>query len=95
MSPVLNLRDSDSKFRQLIQSLCSTDEACEVKNDRGQTVAVLLPKERYASYQTYMRQKAENFAVFDRVAEAFKDVDELSAKIDQAVAERVQNGTTR
>ena len=95
MSPVLNLRDSDSKFRQLIQSLCSTDEACEVKNDRGQTVAVLLPEERYASYQTYMRQKAENFAVFDRVAEAFKDVDELSAKIDQAVAERGQNGTTR
>ena len=32
-------------------------------------------------------QKAEDFAVFDRVAEAFKDVDDLSAKIDQAVDE--------
>ena len=32
-------------------------------------------------------QKAEDFAVFDRVAEAFKDVDELSDKIDQAVEE--------
>ena len=28
-----------------------------------------------------------DFAVFDRVAEAFKDVDDLSAKIDQAVDE--------
>ena len=87
MSQVLNLKDSDSKFRQLVQSLCSNDEACEVKNDRGQTVAVLLPAERYASYRTYMRQKAEDFAVFDRVAEAFKDVDDLSARIDQAVDE--------
>ena len=32
-------------------------------------------------------QKAEDFAVFDRVAEAFKDVDDLSAKIDHAVEE--------
>ena len=32
-------------------------------------------------------QKAEDFAVFDRIAEAFKDVDDLSAKIDQAVDE--------
>ena len=32
-------------------------------------------------------QKAEDFAVFDRVAEAFKDVDDLSARIDQAVDE--------
>ena len=32
-------------------------------------------------------QKAEDFAVFDRVAAAFKDVDDLSAKIDQAVEE--------
>ena len=32
-------------------------------------------------------QKAEDFAVFDRIAEAFKDVDDLSARIDQAVDE--------
>ena len=32
-------------------------------------------------------QKAKDFAVFDRVAEVFKDVDDLSAKIDQAVDE--------
>ena len=55
MAQVLNRKDSDNKFCQIVQSLCSTDEACEVKNDRGQTVAVLLPEERYASYQTYMR----------------------------------------
>jgi len=30
-------------------------------------------------------QKTEDFAVFDRVAEAFKDVEDLSAKIDQAI----------
>ena len=66
---VLSLKDSDSKFRQIVQSLCSTDEACEIKNDQGQTVAVLLPTKRYASYQTYLRQKAEDFAVFDRILE--------------------------
>ncbi len=33
------------------------------------------------------RSLTTDFAVFDRVAEAFKDVDELSAKIDQAVDE--------
>ena len=32
-------------------------------------------------------QNAEDFAVFDRIAEAFKDVDDLSAKIDQAIEE--------
>lgn len=40
-------------------------------------------------------QKNEDFTVFDRVPEAFKDVDELSVKIEQAVDERGQNGTTR
>ena len=33
------------------------------------------------------RSVTTDFAVFDRVAEAFKDVDDLSAKIDQAVDE--------
>ena len=33
------------------------------------------------------RSLATDFAVFDRVAEVFKDVDDLSAKIDQAVNE--------
>ena len=84
---VLSLKDSGSKFRQIVQSLCSADEACEIKNDQGQTVAVLLPTERYASYQTYLRQKAEDFAVFDRLAEAFKDADNLQARIDRAVEE--------
>ena len=32
-------------------------------------------------------QKTEDFAVFDRIAEAFKDVGDLSAKIGQAVEE--------
>ena len=41
----------------------------------------------YASYQTYLRQKAEDFAVFDRLAEAFKDADNLQARIDRAVEE--------
>ena len=33
------------------------------------------------------RSVTTDFAVFDRIAEAFKDVDDLSAKIDQAVDE--------
>lgn len=50
-------------------------------------MAVLVPTERYASYQTYLCQKAEDFAVFDRLAEAFKDADNLQARIDRAVEE--------
>ena len=34
-----------------------------------------------------VQDRSTDFAVFDRVAEAFKDVDDLSAKIDQAVDE--------
>ena len=33
----------------------------------------------------FFTRKTEDFAVFDRVAEAFKDVEDLSAKIDQAI----------
>lgn len=89
MSQAINLKDAGSKLRNLVQSLRSANEECEVKDDTGQTVAVVLPAERYESYQAYQRQREADFAVFDEIDEAFKDIDpeELQARIDQAAEE--------
>ena len=89
MSQILNLKDGGSKFRQMIQSIKGSNETCEVTDESGQTVAVVLPVERYESYQAYLRQREEDFAVFDDVAEAFKDVDpdDLQTQINQATDE--------
>ena len=89
MSHARKIKEVGRKFGQLVRSLRSTNGTCEVTNDLGQTVAVVLPAERYASYQAYLREREADFAVFDQVAEAFKDVDpdELQARINQAVDE--------
>jgi hypothetical protein len=89
MSQAINLKDAGSKLRNLVQSLRSANEECEVKDDTGQTVAVVLPADKYESYQAYQRQREADFAVFDRVADAFKDVDpnELETRINQAAEE--------
>ena len=64
MSQAINLKDTGSAFRDLVQALRSSNEACEVKDDTGQTVAVVLPAERYASYQEYQcHREAERLAV--------------------------------
>ncbi len=89
MSQVLNLKEVGDRLRQLVQSLRSSNEECEIKDEEGQTVAVVLPAERYESYQVYLRQREQDFAVFDEVDEALKDFgpEELQARVDQAVEE--------
>ena len=86
MSQSMNLNDGGSKFSQIVQSLSASKEACEIKNNQGQTVAIVLPVERYESYQAYLRQREKDFAVIDRVAGAFEDLDpdELQLRINQA-----------
>jgi hypothetical protein len=89
VSQILNLKDGGSKLRQIVQSLRASKEECEVQNEEGQTVAVVLPMERYKSYQTYLRQREADFAVLDEIAEDLKDYDPdfIERQIDKAVAE--------
>jgi PHD/YefM family antitoxin component YafN of YafNO toxin-antitoxin module len=85
----MNIEDVGSKFSQLVQSLRSSKEACEVTDEAGQTVAVVLPVERYESYQTYQRQREKDFAVLDKIDEDLKDYDPgfIESQIEKAVDE--------
>ena len=89
MSQVLKLKDAGSKLRQVVESLRKKKEEYILQNDQDEAVAVVMPIESYEFYQAYLREREADFAIFDRVAEAFEDVDpeELQAKIDQATEE--------
>ena len=89
VSQTIKIQDADSTFRQVVQSLRDKKEECVIQDEADRPVAVVLPIERYESYQAYRREREADFAVFDEVAEAFKDVnpEELQARIDQAVDE--------
>ena len=89
MTQILKLKDASPPWRRLISELGAKSQESIIKDDNDQTVAVILPIERYESYQAYLRQREADFAVFDDVAEAFREVDsdELQARIDQAVDE--------
>ena len=86
MSQVLNLKQAGSRLRQLVQSLCSSNEECEVKDETGQTVAVVLPVERYRFYQ---QEWEADFAAVDQLRNRMKqnDPDFVEAQIEKAVAE--------
>ncbi len=86
MSQVINLKEAGSRLRQLVQSLRSSNEECEVKDEQGQTVAVILSADQYALFQ---KGWDEDFKVFHDVAEDLKgySAEELQARVDQAVEE--------
>ena len=90
MAQILKLKDASASWRQRLSELRTKPQESVIKDDNDQTVAVVLPIERYESYQTYRRQREKDFAVFDDVAEAFKDMDpdELQSRIDQAVQDQ-------
>lgn len=89
MSIVLKLQDAGGKFRQLVESFREKKEECIVQDEQDRPVAVVLPIERYESYQAYRRQREKDFAALDDVAEDLKDFDPdfLEAQIEKAVAE--------
>ena len=89
MSQILKLKDASSSWRQRIGELRTKPQENIIKDDDDQTVAVVLPIDQYESYQAYLRRREANFAIIDKVADAFKDVDpdELQSRIDQAVDE--------
>ena len=97
MSQVVNLKDTGNKLRRLIESFQEKKEACVIQDEQERPVAVVLPIERYESYQTYQRQREEDFAVFDIVDEKMKiyDPEFIEAHIETAVAEVKAQGKSR
>lgn len=89
MAETLKLRDADQKVRAFFNARRSSAEECVVHDENDQTVAVLLPWDRYRSYQSYLRQREQDFAIFDALDEKMKgqDPDEVQARIDKAVEE--------
>ncbi len=69
---VLNLKEAGSKLQELVQSLRSSNEACEVRNEAGQMVAVVLPVERYRLYQ---QQWEKDFVAVDQIRDKMRDND--------------------
>ena len=95
VSQVLNLKEAGSRLQKLVQSLRSSNQECEVKDEQGQTVAVILPADQYALFQ---KEWDEDFKVFHDVAEDLKgySAEELQTRVDQAVEEvKGQSRTTR
>ncbi len=86
MSQVFNLKEAGSKFRELVQSLRSSNEACEVRNEKGQMVAVVLPAERYRLYQ---QEWEKDFVAVDRIRDKMRDNDPdyVETQIVNAVSE--------
>ena len=83
---VLNLKEAGSKLQELVQSLRSSHEACEVRNEAGQMVAVVLPVERYRLYQ---QQWEKDFVAVDQIRDKMRDNDPdyVETQIVKAVAE--------
>lgn len=89
MAQILKLKDASAPWRKLIASLRTKPQEGIVKDEADQTVAVVLPIERYETYQAYLRQREEDFAIFDEIDEKMKDFDPdfIEAQIEKAVAE--------
>lgn len=83
---VLNLNEAGSRFRELVQSLRSSNEACEVRNEKGQMVAVVLPVERYRLYQ---KEWEKDFVAVDQIRDKMRDNDPdyVETQIVKAVSE--------
>ena len=85
---ILKLQDA-GKLRQLISSSSGKKEDCVIQDEQDRAVAVVLPIERYESYQAYLRQREKDFAIFDVIDEKMKgyDPDFIESQVEQAVAE--------
>jgi len=96
MSQVFNLEKSDRKLRRLIESFREKQEECVIQDEQERPVAVVLPIDRYESYRAYLRQREEDFAVFDRIDAKMKgyDPDFIEAQIEKAVTEVKTKGKT-
>jgi len=86
VSQVLKLKDTDSQFRQLVESVRQNKEECVVQDEQGRSVAVVVPVELYRLYQ---QEWEKGFAAVDRIRAKMKGYDpaQVEAQIEKAVSE--------
>ena len=89
MAQLVQLQNSDKSLRRMVETCRNQNEECVIQDNQNQPVAVMMPIERYESYQAYLKQKEKNFAILDTVAEDLKnyDPDFIENQIEKAVQE--------
>lgn len=89
MAQTMQLKNTDTTLRQLVDSVQDQQEACVIQDDQKQPVAVMLSYERYASFQAYLKRRTENFAILDRIADKTKDFDDdfIDGQIEKALTQ--------
>ena len=89
MAQLVQLQNSDESLRRMVETCRNQNEECVIQDNQNQPVAVMMPIERYESYQAYLKQKEKNFAILDTVAEDLKNYepDFIENQIEKAVHE--------
>ena len=89
MAQMIQLQNSDKTLRRMVETCRNQNEECVIQDNQNRPVAVMMPIERYESYQAYLKQKKKNFAILDTVAEDLKNYepDFIESQIEKAVQE--------
>lgn len=89
MTQMIQLQNSDETLRRMVETCRNQNEECVIQDNQNRPVAVMMPIERYESYQAYLKQKEKNFAILDTVAEDLKNYepDFIENQIEKAVQE--------
>ena len=89
MAQMIQLQNSDEKLRRMVETCRNQNEEYVIQDNQSRPIAVMMPIERYESYQAYLKQKEKNFAILDTVAEDLKnyDPDFIESRIEKAVHE--------
>ncbi len=89
MAQMIQLQNSDKTLRRMVETCRNQNEECVIQDNQNRPVAVMMPIERYKSYQAYLKQKEKNFAILDTVAEDLKNYepDFIENQIEKAVQE--------
>ena len=89
MAQMIQLQNSDKSLRRMVETCRNQNEECVIQDNQNRPVAVMMPIERYESYQAYLKQKKKNFAILDTVAEDLKhyEPDFIERQIEKAVQE--------
>ena len=89
MTQMIQLQNSDETLRRMVETCRNQNEECVIQDNQNRSVAVMMPIERYESYQAYLKQKEKNFAILDTVAEELKNYepDFIENQIEKAVQE--------
>ena len=89
MAQMIQLQNSDEALRRMVEKCRNQNEECVIQDNQNRPIAVMMPIERYESYQAYLKQKEKNFAILDTVAEDLKNYepDFIERQIEKAVQE--------